>query len=532
MYERPRRRAIARWQSLAEVLLVFAVFAIHAGWPIPDVNESQYLVKAKHFWNPGWAADDFFLTASQKPGAGRLADTHAVFYLTTGWLTLWLPLYWYAFVGRAATWLAMAWCFRRLSVALLPVHWVSPLAAALFVMFNERFQMAGEWVVGGFEAKGPAYAIVFLALEAVASARWLRACLLAGVATSLHVLVGGWSALVVLAVWLSDPVARPRRPELLRGVALAAAAALPGLIAALAIDWGTPAAILSRAACIYVYQRLPHHLLPEYFSLDAAARLTILFLFWLFFAWQGSATLAQQRLRTYVLYSVAIAALGVSLSWLCWHRPSWEAQVMRYYWFRLADSALPLGAAFAWLATVFNASSETHQQGPPVVRKRGVGLVAPLLVAGLYLVLQAKTALLADRPRADAPNKVMDYHDWRAAAEWAAEHTPPDAVFLTPRTSQTFKWHGGRGEVVTWKDIPQNAQGVVAWWERLVDIYGRKEYATNSWQYDSLTDQSAQRLRELGRKYAAQYVLTEAAPPLDLPRLYANRTYAIYRLAD
>ena len=47
-----------------------------------------------------------------------------------------------------------------------------------------------------------------------------------------------------------------------------------------------------------------------------------------------------------------------------------------------------------------------------------------------------------------------------------------DALFLTPRMSQTFRWYASRGEVVNWKDIPQDAKGIVEWWRRLGEIWG------------------------------------------------------------
>ena len=70
-----------RWQIPAEIALVFAVFFVEGAWPVPEVNEPNYLGKAIHFWDPAWAQNDFFLGT---------ADTHWVFYFTFGWLSRWL----------------------------------------------------------------------------------------------------------------------------------------------------------------------------------------------------------------------------------------------------------------------------------------------------------------------------------------------------------------------------------------------------------------------------------------------------------
>ena len=39
---------------------------IHAGWRLPDVNEQNYLGKAKHFWQPEWCEGDFFLETAER----------------------------------------------------------------------------------------------------------------------------------------------------------------------------------------------------------------------------------------------------------------------------------------------------------------------------------------------------------------------------------------------------------------------------------------------------------------------------------
>ena len=56
---------------------------------------------------------------------------------------------------------------------------------------------------------------------------------------------------------------------------------------------------------------------------------------------------------------------------------------------------------------------------------------------------------------------------WRNVCRWVDEHLPETAIFLTPTTHQTFKWYGQRAEVVNWKDVPQDAENLIEWTERL-----------------------------------------------------------------
>ena len=60
---------------------------------------------------------------------------------------------------------------------------------------------------------------------------------------------------------------------------------------------------------------------------------------------------------------------------------------------------------------------------------------------------------------------------WLAACEWIRDHAPPDAVCLIPRHAQSFKWYAERADVVNWKDVPQDAAGVVEWRRRMQDVF-------------------------------------------------------------
>ena len=61
------------------------------------------------------------------------------------------------------------------------------------------------------------------------------------------------------------------------------------------------------------------------------------------------------------------------------------------------------------------------------------------------------------------------------------------------------------------------------------EIYGTgSDDPENRW-HASLTELGPERLRQVGAKYDAEFLLTEADPPLTLPRLHTNGTYAVYR---
>jgi hypothetical protein len=120
--------------------------------------------------------------------------------------------------------------------------------------------------------------------------------------------------------------------------------------------------------------------------------------------------------------------------------------------------------------------------------------------------------------------------DWQDACDWIAHHLPASARCLTPRQGHTFKWYTSRPEVVTRKDMPQDALGIVEWWRRMDEIH-RYDDASERHFRSSLAELGDDLLVKLGREYRADYVVTTVDPPLGLELLYRNNTYVVYHIA-
>ncbi len=460
--EWPRDRS-SRWPAFGEVTLIFLIFFIQGGWAAPEVNEPHYLSKARHYWDAGWCANDFFCNS---------ADAHQVFYWTVGWLSQWLSLPALAWCGRIATWLFLAWAWRRLSAALVPAAWYAVLSAGLFVAFNDRLHMAGEWVIGGVEAKGFAYALVFFGLEQLLHDRWGRALLLFGAASAMHVIVGGWAVVATMVVWLASPD-RPPLSRLVLPLAGGLLLALPGLLPALALTRGIPSDVVAEANRIYVFDRLYHHLLPQRFPPLFVLRHLLLIAALAGLVYFAPSNRGFQRLRTFVAAAVGISAIGMLIGLLAPMHADLAAALLRYYWFRTSDVMVPLGAALVLSAIVYR-----WQAARPSWHAAGV--TCALLIVGCQLGETMWRRHLDPRPPADAA--IANVAAWRESCQWAAAETPPAAVFLTPRLSQTFRWYAGRAEVVNRKDIPQDAPGIVEWRRRNDLIHGMPPGSTSIWR--------------------------------------------------
>lgn len=574
----------------AEVALVFLVFFIQGAWPVPDVNEPYYIGKAIHFWNPDWIPNDSFLDSS---------DTHTTFYLSLGWLALFLPPTFVAWGGRLITWALLAWSWQRLSRAVLPRPWASVWTAAIFVCLMEHGHMAGEWVIGGVEAKGFAYVLTFLGLEALALGRFRRVWPLLGAAAAFHVLVGGWAVVAAGIAWLLIGKDRPALVSMLPSLALGALLSLPGLIPSLALTWGTDPATVNFANQIYVFERLGHHLDPASFPPGFALRFTALSLMWAAMWYYGPRSQANNRLQAFVAGTLVLSLIGVAIAVGFANHPARAAGLLRFYWFRLSDVAVPMGVALAgptflvWIGTqakrcwTYNRRVAMFVSGTVVLAvvflltkmiitlgmmaqywlawEAAAALATAFVLGGILIVekyllpirlvnqirMAASAALcvalllvapamhMVDMgvqrfipvvPRAD---RIWDYWAWADACRWIAEsgEVPTDARFITPLMGQTFKWYAQRSEVVSWKDVPQDAESMVQWWECVLDIYRRDDQLAGRGWNNSLARIDSRRLQYLGEKYDAPYLITFRWPrKRNFRVLYENRTYIVYRM--
>ena len=551
-----------RIASVAEPLVYLCLIFLCASAAVPGINESHYLPKAKHIWDSSFAPGDLFLESH---------DSHFLTSMLAGLLARWLPLAAVAWLGRLLSWLLLAWSWQRLrrSLELSPV--VGALAMAGWLLAVHYGNWAGEWVVGGFEAKTIAYPMVLLGLASMIAGKWHWVWLWMGAAMAWHPLVGGWAGLSAGLVWVFQPEL-PRRlwqqlPWLAGGAALACVGVLPALAGLSGPD------IVERvsAAQVHVYLRLPHHLSPQLFAAErhwaAAISLALFIAVTILFLKTKDQQNSQQfagssRLLHVSWLAVLFALIGLALDELLSQaRPDIAARLLRFYWFRWSDVVVPLAGSlllWQWLARPMN-TSQAGRDSPdarsPTKIESAIGikgaragcaaLVTLLTVVGLASQLHLGSQRIipaADRLVVDSVGKnVIDtdrYVDWLAVCQWIRENTPTDSLWLTPKYQQSFKWHAQRAEVVCWKDVPQDNASVIEWYHRI------EQCAPPRTDDGSITDWTTEELLELSKKYGFHWVLIDRSyqsqpPALEIvyPVIHNgqyvdNRSFAVMRIPE
>ena len=517
------------WRWALEVALLVGLFFIYAGDSAPMVNEAHYLVKAKNFWDPGWCSHDMFV-ASDK--------VHTTFYVLFGWPTKYLSLTQTAWLGRVVGWLLLAIGLQRLSWVVFRRSFVAPAVAVLWIAGVEYGNLAGEWVVGGIEAKVPAYGLILLALAYLIERRWNWVWVLLGSAAAFHVLSGGWAVIAVMGCWWKTERKRPGGVKLFTpALFLGGAVSLLGLIPALSMSLGADSEQAAMAARIYSYFRIKHHLLPADFFLSWYLRFGALVLMMAGgVALYGKRDEAIRTLGWFVSATLGISVVGLLLGFLPSYAPDLAAKLLRYYWFRLADAMVPLMVAVLVVRMVVD-----HRHKIRVIGLVGLMLAVALCSNSVWrscsraVPPSVSNDLLGFEAGASAEVQQRVYRDWLNVCRWVRNSSDEQEVFLTPRNQQTFKWFTGRAEVVNWKDVPQNPSALLEWYERFKEVYpsriGNRRTANRvSIRYPSLL--------ALRKKYNVQYLIVDrriTGDNLPLLRIYpmateTNQTYAVYEL--
>jgi hypothetical protein len=532
-------------QTVWEILLLVLLFFLVAGSEPPSINESHYLAKAKHYWDPAWMKDDVFVDSGY---------AHVTFFATIGLLTRYFSLTTTAWIGRLIGWILLAGGLQRLCRGLLPTRYLSLVVAIVWIVGVQRANLAGEWIVGGIEGKVIAYAFVLFGLAKMIEAKWSNVWILLGLASAFHVLVGGWAVVVAMGVrgWgaIRNGKINATRSEMV-ALVLGGSISLLGLLPGLMLGSDASERDRAIAAQLYAFGRIRHHLAPASFPLEWFVRHGIL----IGVTAVGAGLLmrrlpseSRQRFRTaywFAAGAVILAVLGGVVGLLPGWNPTVAAGLLRFYWFRMTDAFVPLAAgltvagwiqwgwseksprptsprigwAVAWIALLTCAGSLSFDAYRRLTNPMPDGLRANLSVR-----------LPTDQPTVELSDQQV-YADWLDVCQWARQETPPGSVFITPRHQQTFKWLADRSEVVNWKDVPQDANALLEWARRFNKVFpkelGRRHPPVDA---DTLVD--------LGREYGAAYLVVDRRvipDPLSLPQLYPpadrqDRTYAVYSL--
>ncbi|MBD1847343.1 hypothetical protein H6F89_28835 [Cyanobacteria bacterium FACHB-63] len=488
-----------------------------------SANEVDVLPLAKQFANPNWIPNDWYLN---QPAGYRF-----LFQSMFGWVAAQWGFLATSIIGRL-------FCYGLVAAGLVAIAKKINLSLpflllAISLFLAKQSVAANEWLVKALEAKAVAYGLVLLAIHFMLAGRFLWMSFLLGLATSFHVLAGGWAFVSVLG-WLAlKSKLRLQRNcfgLILLGYLVGSVFALPAIAQQLLSS--SPVHSIS-PSFIYVFLRLPHHLYPFAWSSKAgiaiALYLVVLALsVWLLRRERSESYTAQIELAQFTLISFVPFVLGLAIAPF-----DAEGKVLQYYPFRFGDVMLPLGTALLFTCAIEQRLRNNH---------RAALLVSILLLSAIVAVqsLNFKNQFLSLAQFPTVQQEVSP--KWKELCAWVNQNTSKDAVVLVPPGLQfaSFTWLTERSTVANFKLLPQNKVGIVEWYQCLDDLSGRSvleqasaQRSTIGWELSKALNTaylklSSSQIEALMTKYQANYFVTKVSHQLNLPIAYRNQDYLVY----
>ncbi|HAX76595.1 MAG TPA: hypothetical protein DCY88_12335 [Cyanobacteria bacterium UBA11372] len=493
-----------------------------------NVNEEDVLPLAKQYADPNWIAGDWYL--NQPPSYRLLFETlFGRLIVTWGFLATSVVgrLLCYALVAGGLVLIGRKMCLNMPFLM---------LAIGLFIYTSHRQGIAAsEWLLGGLEPKTVAYGLVLLAIGLMLAGYYFWMALMLGLATSFHVLVGGWTFVVVLG-WLAL-----RWKTRLQGIRhfgsivliylLASAFAIKPVLEQLFAPF--PGSSVT-PSYIYVFLRLPHHLNPlswhsNWWLKLAAYLLVLAFSVSLLWRQQQSDQLSAQYTACMELAEFTMLCLVPFMLSLAVAPFDSEGSFLQYYPFRLGDVMLPLNTCLLFACAL----QQTFKQR----ERRVLSLVCILLFSGACSIqavtFQKQLLTLSQFSKVNLESIAL--------CDWVRTHTPTDTVVVSPPVELVkFTWLAERSTIAKFKLLPQTKARILEWYERLSDLSGgffpgtTKERTKDrrnrmmralTYGYNHLTTAQADALMT---KYRATYFITGIKHKLDLAIAYRNSRYILY----
>jgi hypothetical protein len=167
-----------------------------------------------------------------------------------------------------------------------------------------------------------------------------------------------------------------------------------------------------------------------------------------------------------------------------------------------------------------------------------IAFYAPLTALPYYADLRTHSG--QSRTETVGPNGKRAGKEWLATCQWIKENTDPKAKFWIPRDGHTFKWYAQRVDIGTWKNIPQDAESIVTWWQSMDNLFKYKDAegkgGTDRLLTTLINSKTDEDIAIMQQKYGFEYILCaqsyEMPTHATLEKVYENDIYCLYRVVS
>jgi hypothetical protein len=115
---------------------------------------------------------------------------------------------------------------------------------------------------------------------------------------------------------------------------------------------------------------------------------------------------------------------------------------------------------------------------------------------------------------------------------WLEANTGVDDVLLTPPDEENIRFRCRRAIVVDWKAAPMKHSDLLAWYERIEAVSGRKPFKSAA-DLQGYSAMSHERLQALRQRFGFDYVVARRSAPLEIGTepTFRGERFLAYRLS-
>lgn len=508
---------IGLYPVLLAIVCVFLISALNYSLKNTlSMGETQTFTYAKSFADPDYVPDDWFLS--------REAPLRRPYQVLVYPLVKVLPLPVAALAARLLGYLFVAVAIGLLAARLRIHAFYTSIAVATYLLIDQSLLPGQEWIFKLAESKTIAYGLVLMALYFVTGKRYQVAGALLGLATTMHILVGGWSTLAMILVVLV--YCRPPWKEFfLTGVWWIVAGSF-AVYSVLNRLLETPAEVDEQFQHIWTFFRNVHYIDITRWNWLAAP--TLIFAFLLAALWK-TPRMYPGRPEFVVVSRFALFTLVPFAAGLMVFPFSFGSTLLQLLPFRVADTLIPLLGLLIAIPFLFRADVFSRLRLPLASLLLLVGLISAYdgLKRGLYQYERYPAGGFWGSSR-----ETLQLHN---LCERVKKETPPGSRIIASPALNVIPYMCERPVVVSFRDAPTEQADIAEWYRRLIDFNGgtppeERGYSAVREIEMSFNNLSTDEYRRLGRKYEGDYLLLNRPDRLNLTPAMRVGSWYLYEL--
>jgi hypothetical protein len=484
------------------IILSAAIILLMRGWPVPNGNETLYLILPLKEYSAEFLNNDWLLSKSWK--------THFFFNLLFGPFFLFFNMDILAWVFRLIFLLILLYQIFKLGEAYNLQRIYITISILIFISFNQSI-VGGEFLFISFEAKTLSYILLFQSFICVFKKKNLIAGVFLGLTFTFHSGVGLFAILAAVPAFLFSSASIKDKIGICLAICIFC---LPGFINLFYTVLGL--SDISGPDLDFAIKKVPHHIGVSSWPIRNILLCYILLIFNIFHYFKNRKNTFLAFMIKFQIWSCLFFSLGIIAFYFKY------STYIKLFPFRVFPLIVLLFFCFSLFNFLINFS------------KKGTSFISIIMV--VLSLLSFNDSL----PGKIIDNLKLSYNIWlkdcivedpiKDAFKWIANNTPADSIVLLPPWRRDGWYYTKRAQVACYAH-PTYDYRFAEWKKRNEDLIGElsktRGYKDFEKFYYGLNEKEIIRI---SNDYNASYLVSRGDYSFDI--LYQKNGFYVYQLPN